>query len=273
LHSVSVWRRPRPSAHTLIAAVPRGSLDQHADAKNSAFLCWQAVGRGRVVYLSSPDTYRLRFLRGDQLHYRFWGQLLRWVIASDLSAGTEFVRIRTDKTRYETRQDVQATVRLTNEDGEPVATDSLDVRVISGDDERTVPLLAVPDVPGEYAATIRALSPGVYRIEPIGEAVDELRQGENQELASASFTVQAVMPLELVDTRCDRALAQQIADVTGGQVLPPTAVDEILQLTDFEPIISERMERRPLWLEWKYLWLVFGCLQVEWIVRKWKGLS
>ena len=25
--------------------------------------------------------------------------------------------------------------------------------------------------------------------------------------------------------------------------------------------------------EWKYLWLFFGCLQVEWIVRKWKGLS
>lgn len=271
LNSVSEWRRPRPTAHTLIAAIPRNSLD--ADPTDSAFLCWQQVGRGRVVYLSGPDTYRLRFLRGDQLHYRFWGQLLRWVIASDLSAGTEFVRIRTDKSRYETREDVQTTVRLTGEDGEPVVADDLSVRLVSGDDERTAPLAQVADVPGEYTATIRSLSPGVYRIEPIGAAVDQLQQGDNQEPASASFTVQAELPLELVDTRCDRALAQQIADVTGGQVLPPTAVDEILRLTDLAPIVSEKMERRPLWLEWKYLWLVFGCLQVEWIVRKWKGLS
>lgn len=273
LQTVSAWRRPRPAAHTLIAAIPRGSLDEDADAKNSAFLCWQPVGRGQVVYLSGPDTYRLRFLRGDQLHYRFWGQLLRWVIASDLSAGTEFVRIRTDKSRYETREDVQATVRLIDAEGEPVVVDNLSVRVISGDNERTVPLSAVADVPGEYAATIRSLPPGVYRIEPVGEAVDELQQGENQEPASASFTVQAELPLELVDTRCDRALAQQIADVTGGQVLPPTAVDEVLKLTDLAPIVSEKLERRPLWLEWKYLWLVFSCLQVEWIVRKWRGLS
>ncbi len=26
-----------------------------------------------------PETFRLRFLRGDRLHYRFWGQMLRWL--------------------------------------------------------------------------------------------------------------------------------------------------------------------------------------------------
>ncbi len=272
INHVSEWRRPRPSAHTLIAAVPRNSLNSDADARNSAFLCWQPLGRGRVVYLSGPDTYRLRLLRGDQLHYRFWGQLLRWVIASDLSAGTEFVRIRTDRSRYDTHDDVQATVRLTNEEGEPVVAEGISVRLVSSDDERTVPLTGVSEVPGEYTATIRSLPPGVYRIEAVGDVVDSLQQ-EGLEAASASFTVQAELPLELVDVRSDRALARQIAGVTGGQVLPPTAVDEILRLTDLSPIVSQSVERRPLWLEWKYLWLIFGCLQLEWIVRKWKGLS
>ncbi len=79
--------------------------------------------------------------------------------------------------------------------------------------------------------------------------------------------------MELVDTRSDRVLAQQIANITGGLVLPPTAVEEIIALTNLEPIVSERIEQQPLWLEWRYLWIVFGCLQIEWIVRKWKGLS
>src|SRR5207302_729410 len=70
---VSPWRRPLAAARTLIAAVPKGSAKAD-DEKKSAFLCWQPVGRGRIVYLAGPETYRLRFLRGDRLHYRFWGQ-------------------------------------------------------------------------------------------------------------------------------------------------------------------------------------------------------
>ena len=29
-------------------------------------------------------------MRGDRLHYRFWGQLVRWAIAADLAAGPTF---------------------------------------------------------------------------------------------------------------------------------------------------------------------------------------
>lgn len=273
LHRVSDWRQPRPSAHTLIAAVPAGSLDEEADSQVSAFLCWQPVGRGRIVYLSGPDTYRLRYLRGDALHYRFWGQLLRWSIASDLSAGTKFVRIRTDKSRYQNLDDVRVTVKLIDSEGVPVTTDDLEVRVTAENEERTVPLNPIAGIPGEYLAEIRSLPPGDYEAKPIGTIVTELQKDSEGELASASFSIQPDTPMELVDTRCDRALAQQIADITGGQVLPPTAVDEILELTNLEPDVTERVESRPLWLEWKYLWIVFGCLQIEWMIRKWKGLS
>lgn len=273
LHEVSPWRKPLPTAHSLIAAVPRDSVDEDEAAKSSSFLCWQPVGKGRVVYLSGPDTYRLRFLRGDNLHYRFWGQLLRWTIATDLSAGTKFVRVRTDRSRYDSRDEVHIAVRLTDSNGQPVAAEGLEVRLTSGDDERVVPLSLSEDQPGEYVAGVRALPPGVYRVEPIGSAISNLQKDESFAEESASFTVQADLPMELVDTRCDRALAQQIADVTGGQVLPPTAVSEIIELTNLEPIVAERVESRPLWLEWKYLWIVFGCFQIEWIMRKWKGLS
>jgi hypothetical protein len=273
LPAVSAWRKPKPSAHVLIAAVPRDALDEQAAEKASAFLCWQPVGRGRVVYLSGPDTYRLRFLRGDRLHYRFWGQLLRWAIAADLSAGNKFVRLRTDRSRYETREAVQATVRLTDSEGQPLAAEGLQLRVASSAEERLVPLAAVAEIPGEYRAEIRSLPAGVYRMEAVGEAIDKLQPGAEQERTSISFTVYADVPLEMVDTRCDRALAQQIADLTGGQVLPPTAVEEALALTDLKPIVSERIETRPLWREWKYLWLVFLCLQSEWAIRKWKGWS
>ncbi|MBC7968193.1 MAG: hypothetical protein H7Z17_19985 [Fuerstia sp.] len=274
LHEVSPWRLPRPSATTLISAVPKGTLDKDHAAKTSAFLCWQPVGRGRVVYLAGPETFRLRFLRGDRLHYRFWGQMLRWALASDLSAGTEVVRIRADKAQYNSDESIQIVVRLTDSSGKPVVTaEELQAIARQGEQEHSAPLVADELIPGQYIGEFKSLPPGDYQIEPTGGPVSQLLQSTQQQPVSASFTVQADLPVEFLDTRCDRALAQQIADITGGQVLPPTAVEEVLRLTNLEPEIAQKMESRPLWLQWKYLWIVFGCLQAEWIVRKVKGLS
>ena len=274
LHEVSPWRLPRPSATTLISAVPKGTLDKDHTAKTSAFLCWQPVGRGRVVYLAGPETFRLRFLRGDRLHYRFWGQMLRWALASDLSAGTETVRIRADKAQYNSNESIQVLVRLTDSSGKPiVSSDQMQAIARQGDQEHSAPLVADDLIPGQYNGEFKSLPPGDYQVEPIGPLVSQLLQKTEQPSVSAHFSVQAELPVEFLDTRCDRALAQQIADITGGQVIPPTAVEEILRLTNLEPEVAQKMESQPLWLQWKYLWIVFGCLQAEWIVRKVKGLS
>lgn len=270
---VSAWRKPKAAARPLIAAVPRESTNSRDDEQTSVFLCWQQVGRGRIVYLSAPESFRLRFLRGDRLHYRFWGQLVRWAIAADLGAGTKVVRVRTDKSRYSTRETVQVTIRLEDGRGEPVVADGVSANIIGSDDSRAISLTADPAVPGEYRGEIRSLTPGEYRIEPTGDAVELLQRENSQEPATATLSVQREQSSELTETRCDRALAQQIADVTGGQVIPPTAIDEILKLTNLEPLRSESIQEQPLWVHWKYLWFVFGCLQSEWIVRRRLGLS
>ena len=274
LHEVSPWRLPRPSATTLIAAVPKGTLDEAQAAATSSLLCWQPVGRGRMIYFSGPETYRLRFLRGDQLHYRFWGQLLRWSLASDLAAGSELVRIRSDKSQYAGNESVQIMVRLADGTGNPVeTTGELKAIARSGDEEHSVVLTADEQIPGQYVGVFRSLPPGEYRVEPIGDAITQALPESTDPAPASSFSVRPNLPMELLDTRSDRGLAQQIADITGGQVVPPTAVEEVLKLLNLDPEVTQRLETRPLWVEWKYLWIIFGCLQVEWIARKLKGLS
>ena len=274
--------RCRPCGN-LIAAVPRGPETQVQDS-SATFLCWQPVGRGRIVYLSGPDTYRLRFLRGDSLHYRFWGQLMRWAIASDLAAGNQLVRIRTSQTRYETDQSIDVEVELLDAEGGAViasgdAKDELFLRLSSGEGASEIPLAAEEERAGHYRAEIRSLPAGVYQVQPAGTLVESLLPIEDSDAtavagpALATFTVQADLPMELVDTRCNRVLAGQVSGLTGGQVLPPTAVAEILELTNLDPVITYSVQRQPLWLRWKYLWFVFGLLQTEWIIRKWRGLS
>ncbi len=270
---LSAWRRPRPTAHTLLAAVPRQQPDDSSSSATNAFLCWQPVGRGRVVYLSGPESYRLRLLRGDRLHYRFWGQLIRWAIASDLGVGSQFVRLRTDKTRYAARETVQVALQLTDSAGQPLAATDLSARVVTNDGERLIPLTADPQVPGEYRGEISGLAAGQHQIEPVGPAIQQLLAETEQPPVRVSVVIQPEISTELVETRCDRVLAEQIAKTTGGLVLPPTAVAEVLALTNLEPIVTKAAARQPLWVQWKYLWIVFGCLHVEWIIRKWLGVS
>jgi hypothetical protein len=274
LHDLSAWRKPKPTARNLIAAVPRQGSADGSDMQNSTFLCWQPIGRGRIVYLSGPDTYRLRFLRGDQLHYRFWGQLLRWAIASDLATGSKYVRLRSHKTRYDLAEPIHIEVQLFGAEGQPIA-DAVDLQlhVTSSGDDKMVPLVVDPERPGTYVAVFKTSKSGDYRARPVGAAIQSLMQIEGEEVSDVPFTVHASVPMELVDTRSNRVLASQISDLTGGQVLPPTAVSEILALTDLAPVVTETVERQPLWDLWKYLWLVFSCLQIEWAIRKWRGLS
>ena len=159
LHSLSAYRQPRASARTLISAVSRTSLDAEQDQSRNALLCWQPVGRGRVVYLASPETYRLRFLHGDRLHFRFWGQLLRWAIAADLAAGSELVNIRTDRPDYRQSDRVQVAVRLKDEAGEPVLDAEIEAAAVAGGDALyTVPLRPDDSVPGRYVGAVRAVA-------------------------------------------------------------------------------------------------------------------
>jgi hypothetical protein len=278
IYTISAYRQARSTAHTLITAIPRSSAGTELDSGQNSLLCWQPVGRGRVVYLASPETYRLRFLRGDRLHYRFWGQLLRWAIASDLAAGTQLVSIRTDRPDYRLGDRVEVVVRLRDEAGNAVGgADAQAIAVAENGSRMAIPLQADESEPGRYLGSFNRLPTGIYRVEPAGSSVDRLLATSNEEYGApavtTSFTVRPLPNRELLDTRSDRALAQQIADATGGQMLPPTAVGEVLALTNSDPIVTESTQAIPLWVQWKFLWIVFGCLFSEWAMRKQMGLS
>ena len=56
-------------------------------------------------------------------------------------------------------------------------------------------------------------------------------------------------------------------------MIPPTALREAVELTDLSPTISATTTRVPLWDRWLFLWIIVGCLTIEWATRKLTGLS
>ena len=278
VYALSNYCRPKASARTLIEAVSQSAGQVAADTDDhqvdTAFLTWQRVGAGRVAYLAAGDTYRLRWRRGDQYHHRFWGQFLRWLTAANTGAGSEIVRLQTDRTRYSQREPVEVTVWLKDSSGRPLAGETIEAeaRPFNGEPQ-TVELTPDKQVPGRYFGIFDSLPAGAYKVAARGKVIEQLLpKPEDVAKAQTSIAVQRVGSIEMLNTECNRPLLEQIAQITGGQVIPPTAIGEVLQLVSFTPEVSESIQRSPLWNRWSNLLIVLGCLFTEWTVRKAKGL-
>lgn len=278
LHGLSVYSRPKETTRTLIHAVPIEQFDstplRESLAGQPAFLCWERVGSGRVVYLSSPQTYLLRFRRGDRMHHRFWGQLIRWITAEQTGSGSDTVRLLTDQNRYQVHDPVEVTVWLKDQTGRPVSDQSLEVVARSLDEAvARISLESDDEVAGRYFGKLEGLSAGTFEVVVEGGAIDELASGEEGAAQIRTLvTVESGDDLEMLDTSTNRALLEQVAEMTGGQSMPPTAMAEVIELASLSPEVTETIERTPLWNRWTNLWIVVGCLFVEWVVRKQKGL-
>ncbi len=277
VYTMSRYCRPKSTARTLLEAVPRRAAvaaEGAGDQAEYAFLSWHRIGAGRVAYLAAPETFRLRFRRGDRMHHRFWGQMLRWITAADAGAGTDQVRIQTDRTHYAAGENVDVTVWLKDSSGRPLTGETVaaEATTLAGN-VASIELTPDADVAGRYFGALSALPAGAYQIVPVGRVIDDLLPAEDDALrVQSTITITASDSLEMLNTQCNLALLEQLAEVTGGQVIAPTAIGEVLELASLTPQSSEQVRRTPLWNRWRYLILIFGCLCTEWVVRKAKGL-
>lgn len=274
LFKISDYAKPKPTSHILIGCVPR-SHGQRADDATAAFLCWHYVGRGRVVYLSAPATYRLRQWSGDAEHHLFWGQLLRWTLAREMASGSRTCRLSTDKTGYQDGEEVRVSLRLMDLTNRPFQ--GAKTTVTAQQDDREIAraeMVEEEQSPGIYKAVFKALPAGEVTLAVAGKEVEDLLAAENvTEPVRTRIRVEPDVSAELRNTRCNLALLKQLADTTGGLVVPPTAMQAAVSQLDLEPKVTRTVSEQPRWTQWRYLWIFVACLAAEWALRKGTGLA
>ena len=273
VHELSPWACPRPAAHVLIACGAASAVAPGADAP--ALLSWHHYGRGRVVYLAAPVTYQLRQRFGDQYHHRFWGQLLRWAVARRLAGGAETVQVRTDKNQYAHDEPVRVSVQLADLDRQPVR--SAEVSVEATQDGRSLGRVVLYEdgtEGGRYVGVFDALPVGTVALTAQGPQVAALLAGEGYDTpAQSRVQIEPALHEELRRTQCDLALLTRLADATGGLVVPPTALEALIAHLELDADVAVTYATQPAWNRGWMLWLIIGCLSVEWITRKLAGLA
>ena len=79
--------------------------------------------------------------------------------------------------------------------------------------------------------------------------------------------------VEMSNPLCNLPLLRQIADASGGTLIPPAslenALDHVKVTQDPEDTV---LSSQPLWDHWSLLWVFIGCLTIEWLARKRLGM-
>jgi hypothetical protein len=242
-----------------------------------ALIVTRSFGLGQTMMLTFDRTWRWRYRVGDRYHHRFWGQAFRWATAGKLRAGTELVRLGTDRLFYSPTQPVQVQAKLVDTQRRPISDAQVSVNVYDGQQlVREQSLQPTDTATGRYEADLGTLPPGrKYRVELQSDRARQILQAQNvtDRIATEIAVGQEFAPpAELLDLSADRSLLARAANLTGGQLLEVDELDQATEKFGVGVEEYEQMHHQSLWDAWPLLvvMMLFGA--AEWTLRKRVGL-
>ena len=255
---------------------PTGLQKRRRDYQRShALISVAPHGLGKVMVLGFDRTWRLRYRVGDTRHHKFWGQVMRWATEGKLPAGTELVKLGTDRTRYPPHSRPIVRAKIVEKDYRPVVSDQVSVKVLSGEDVvGRFPMRYASDSPGMYTATLDELPAGVYRLELDAPEAAALLEGDGPAVVATTISVNPSTPDEQVELACNRDLLSRLAGLSdGGEAVTPDKAASLLASLPAGKVSRTGSDELALWDSWWLLVLFAGVATAEWVLRKRVGLT
>lgn len=234
----------------------------------SPFLATQFYGKGRTMFVSSAETWRLRAISPEG-HQRFWTGMIRDVGQGRRVRGRSRGLLLVDHTEATPGQTVTIRAQLFNARMQPLQRESVQISIIDAQGRPVnVPSQLRSDSrrPGQFLNTFRPPRKGTWRVTlPVPESSDVLQE-----------TIEVTLPnLEAKDSSQNIELLTGLTRDTGGQYMKLADVAKQLPglLPDCsEPVIVDE-KLQTLWDRDWLMYLIIGLLAVEWVMRRIVRLS
>jgi hypothetical protein len=240
----------------------------HKDATNDSgrlpLLVTRTFGAGKVLFMGTDGAWRWRKGVEDKYHYRFWGQVVRWMAYQRNMAKGETMRLYYVPDQPKMNQTLTLHANVTEPSGEPVRQGEVIARITapSGKTE-TVRFRSDGEEWGTFSGRFDPQEPGKYQV--------SLTCKETKAKLEATLNVQGVAAERLGKPARPEVL-EEIARVTKGEVVKPDKVAEIARALAELPEPPPMVRRVQLWCHPAVAGTLVGCLGLFWAGRKWIGL-
>ena len=244
-----------------------------ADGKLMPLLAGHYFGKGYVLFLAFDETWRWRFNEADRYFGRFWSQAV-YAAGVPRTVGTKLTQLSLDTTEPVRGKAGQVYARLFTKDFAPVTADEVEGRLVKvGADpndaaaDEPVKLTAVrgPNgrATGEYVATLPFNAEGRFSL--------KVDPGNG---APGSLDYRVGLPPD--DERAPGGMAEgemrKLAEASGGRFYREEDLATLAEQVKPQTVPFTTRTEYVLWNQWA-LYLLVGLLTVEWVARKFNGLS
>lgn len=243
-------------------------LAVHKDVSNEfgrlPLLATRTYGAGKVLFMGTDGAWRWRKGVEDKYHYRFWGQVVRWMAYQRNMAKGETMRMYYSPEQPQVRQTIALSANVMEKSGEPLPKGDVVARIVapSGKAE-TVRFNSSGDEWGAFTARFTTEEPGKHEV--------TLSCKQTGATLDASFYVQGVA-IERIGRAARPEVLEEIAKVSKGQVIATDKLEQVLQSLAALPEPPPSVRRVQLWCHPVVATILIVMLGIFWVGRKIVGL-
>ncbi|MFO0889963.1 MAG: hypothetical protein U0790_12590 [Isosphaeraceae bacterium] len=218
-------------------------LAVHKDASNDygrlPLLATRTFGAGKVLFMGTDGAWRWRKGVEDKYHYRFWGQVVRWMAYQRNMAKGETMRLYYAPDQPKLGQTMALHANVMDRSGEPLHGGDVSALIVapSGKSER-VRLGSEGDEWGVFGGRFTPGEPGKHDVtlscKQTGASLD------------ASFFVQGAA-VERIGRPARPEVMEELARVSRGRVIEPDRLDEVVRSLAELPEPAPSIRRVQLW--------------------------
>lgn len=240
----------------------------HKDVSNEfgrlPLLVTRTYGTGKVLFMGTDGAWRWRKGVEDKYHYRFWGQVVRWMAYQRNMAKGETMRLYYSPDQPQLHQTVTFNANVMEPSGEPLHRGEVSARVTapSGKSE-VVRLTSAGDEWGMFTGKFETKEPGRHEVVVLCK--------ETKATLETSLFVQGAAK-ERVGRPARVDVLEEIAGATQGKVVSADRLDEIVNLLAALPEPPLTVHRLQIWSHPLSAALIVVLLGIFWAGRKIVGL-
>jgi hypothetical protein len=244
-------------------------LAVHEAARNQSgripLLVTRSAGNGKVLFMGTDSAWRWRKGVEDTYHYRFWGQVVRWMAHQRHLSQDEGVRFFYSPETPKRGDKVRLNATVLDKLGIPISEGKVAVTLTapSGTAE-TIELAAENAEWGVHSGQFVPREGGKYEVEVKAEAAG--RQLKTQLIATVPTLEKVGLPAKL-------DVLREIAALTAGKSGGPADLAQIVSGVSLLPERKPEEQRFRLWCDPWWCGVLLGLLTIYWVGRKIGGLT
>ena len=225
----------------------------------------RTFGTGKILFMGTDGAWRWRKGVEDKYHYRFWGQVARWMAYQRSMSEGEQLRLFYSPDRPKAGGVVTLNANATSLSGEPLqqATVIARVEAPSGKTESVRLASAGGEAWGLFSGSFTPLEGGEYLV--------TLSCSETGATLDTEISVQGTSR-EKLGRPIRREVLEEIARLSGGQLMPKPEVAIVAAAVAELPEPEPRERRLPIWSHPLWAGLVLLLMGVFWVGRKMAGV-